>query len=189
MSGKCILQLFRAPFWDWTRTNPSLVHNDPWLPIGPYSSAHLFSECSGCTCLGSGPASVTQSAKQSSCPWVIYIMPSCPIVLNHPAYFTNCSIEVIVSLDHSFHEVISLFFFNAKDPTQDIRQAFSQWAVSPTFRLFEPVSLCTSSWTSAAQAGLKLMIPLPSLSAGTRGMDHHVQFQHLTSSSSKLRHK
>lgn len=112
MSGKCILQLRRAPFWDWTRTNPSLVHNDPWLPIGPYSSAHLFSECSGCACLGSGPASVTQSAKQSPCPWVIYIMPSCPIVLNHPAYFTNCTVEVIVSLDHSFHEVISLFFFS-----------------------------------------------------------------------------
>lgn len=112
MSGECIgfRQLRCAPFGDWMQTKPSLVHNDPWLPTGPFSSAHPFSECLGCACLGSGPASVTQSAKQSPCSWAIYIMPRCPIILNHPAYFIKCIVEVIVSLDHSFHEIISLFF-------------------------------------------------------------------------------
>lgn len=151
-------------------TNPSWVHSDLWLPIGPYSSTHPFSECLVCAGLGSG----SQSAKQTESLYLSHLHNT--QMSTYPAYFTKCIVEVVVSLWPPFSQGYISIFFSAKDPTLDIRQAFSQWAASPTFRLFEPVSLCASgSYRTyyATQAGLKLMITLPSLSARIRGMDHH----------------
>lgn len=90
------------------------------------------------------PQSPSQQSRQSPCPWAIYIVLRCPIILNHPAYFIKCTVEVIVPLDHSFHEVISLLFSVLRIQLRILGKHSPNGLHPPTFRLFEPVSLCKS---------------------------------------------